>query len=143
MIIKYFDDFNGTWNDVSGSTGSTLVLNENGEWNTSAGYKVYVGLLSQTSTNDPTAIELENTIGDVTFSYDDVGSYIIEGDFPSGKTTCIVSNIGEVPGDDISVRANIDVDSIYLVTTSVSFAGTSAYANDILKVTPIEIRVYN
>jgi hypothetical protein len=143
MNIKYFDDFEGTWNDVSGSTGSTLVLNDNGEWNTSVGYKVYVALLSQTGTNDPTAVELENTIGDVNYTYDGVGSYIIDGDFPSGKTVCFVSNIGEVPGDDISIRANIDTDSIYLVTTSVSFAGTSAYSDDILKTTPIEIRVYN
>lgn len=143
MVIKYFDNFTGSYYDVSGSTGSTLVYGSDGEWSTSTGYKVYVALLSQTGTNDPTAVELENTIGDVNYTYDDIGSYIIDGDFPSGKTVCFVSNIGEVPGDDISIRANIDTNSIYLVTTSVSFAGTSAYSDDILKITPIEIRVYN
>jgi hypothetical protein len=91
----------------------------------------------------PVVTVLENTIGNIWFTYDDVGSYIVSGNFPSNKTTCIISNIGQVPSDDISIRANIDTDSIYLVTTSVSFAGTSAYSDDILQTTPIEIRVYN
>ena len=95
------------------------------------------------NTGAPVVTVLENTIGNIWFIYDDVGSYNTQGNFPSNKTTCIISNIGQVPGDDISVRANISTNSVYIVTTSVSFTGTSAYSDDILQTTPIEIRVYN
>lgn len=111
--------------------------------NTLSRYTVYTALLTQTGTNAPTATILENTIGNITFTYDDTGSYNISGSFPSGKTTCIISNIGQVLSDDISVRANIIADNIYISTTSVNFAGTNNYSDDILQDTPIEIRVYN
>lgn len=121
--------------------------NNTPQWvnNTSSetGYKSYVALLTQRDTSSPTAIVLENTIGDVFFDYDEPGNYIITGDFPLNKTTFVISNIGEVFSDDISIRAYIDTDNIYIATTAIPFSGTSAYANNILFNTPIEIRVYN
>lgn len=95
------------------------------------------------NTGAPVVTVLENTIGDVFFNYDDLGSYIIIGDFPLNKTTFVISNIGLVLSDDISIRAYIDTDNIYITTTSIPFSGTSAYADGILNNTPIEIRVYN
>lgn len=95
------------------------------------------------NTGAPVVTVLENTIGDVFFDYDDPGSYIIIGDFPLNKTTFVISNIGEVSSDDISIRAYIDTDNIYITTTAIPFSGTSAYADGILNNTPIEIRVYN
>jgi hypothetical protein len=38
-------------------------------------YNVYVALLTQSGTNPPTAIVLENTIGNIYWTYDDEGIY--------------------------------------------------------------------
>ena len=52
-------------------------------------YKTYTALLTQEGLNAPTAKILENTLGNVTFSYIDVGRYTINssGLFPVTKTT--------------------------------------------------------
>ncbi|MFO0089980.1 MAG: hypothetical protein ACK518_04190 [bacterium] len=39
-------------------------------------YKVYVGLLSQSGTSNPTVIELENTIGNIVWTRRGIGDYI-------------------------------------------------------------------
>lgn len=134
MIIKYFDDFNGTWNDVSGSTGSTLVLNEDGEWTTSVGYKVYVGLVTQTGTSDPTDIELENTLGfTVNWKRSLAGSYYINvasGTFDPDKTFVTIPNKDDL---GVYIKINADGKDIWLRTQ----------ADGDLNKYPIEIRVYN
>lgn len=91
----------------------------------------------------PVVTVLENTIGNIWFSYDDKGGYIINGNFPESKTVFVISNIGEVPADSISIRGYIDINNIYIATTSVNFTGNSENLNNILFNTPIEIRVYN
>lgn len=90
----------------------------------------------------PVANVLENTIGNIWFTYDEPGNYVVNGDFTFNKTTFLISNIGEVPSDSISIRAYIDVNSVYIATFSLNLTGTSAYVDNILKDTPIEIRVY-
>lgn len=54
------------------------------------GYKVYRALISQTGTDAPTAVVLENTLGEVpTFNYGGVGDYsleIVASLFVAGKT---------------------------------------------------------
>lgn len=91
----------------------------------------------------PVVTVLENTLDDIVyFLYDDIGSYAVKGVFPENKTVFVVSNIGNVPSDFISIRAYIDVDNIYISTTSMNFIGTSENLDNILLNTPIEIRVY-
>lgn len=95
------------------------------------------------NTGTPVATVLENTIGNVWFTYDDVGSYLASGDFPINKTYAVISNMGQIPADNILITSYILQDALYLTTSSSSFSGASVYANDILLTTPIEIRVYN
>ena len=99
---------------------------------------------SELSSNEgaPVATVLENTIGNIWFSYDSIGNYIVEGNFPINKTYAILSNIGQIPGDNISITSYISGNALYLSTYSLSFDGTSEYADNILSTTPIEIRVY-
>ena len=107
-------------------------------------YKVYTALLTQSGTNAPVATVLENTLGEVTYSYTAVGKYSItsNGLFLTNKTVVffgdIVNNanglslVATIQGEDVNPNrlpfyTNID----------------GANTNFALLKTPIEIRVYN
>ena len=62
MIIKYFDEFNGQWLDITGTTGTTLTYNDASGW-VGVPNKVIRGNITQTSTNAPLIDEFENTTG--------------------------------------------------------------------------------
>ena len=105
-----------------------------------APYKVYTALLTQTGTDAPTAVVLENTLEFTpTFGYSAVGSYIITGDFVLDKTYAIGLPYGGSGGNYI---LSIDLDtgggSIQIYTTY-----DNTYFNDLLQRSPFEIRVYN
>lgn len=105
-------------------------------------YKVYTALLTQAGTNAPVANVLENTLGEVSFSYSSIGYYIIESDglFIQDKTyfSGASSNYGS---DSVTLNFNYQNNSsINLVTFDV---GTQQSLDDALYLSPIEIRVYN
>jgi hypothetical protein len=109
-------------------------------------YKVYSALLTQSGTDAPTAIVLENTIGEITLEYEVQGTYKISSDnlFATGKTFINISNIGQEPSDFMLIYIDGNIlnltESFFFITTLDS---PSTYANGILNNTPIEIRVYN
>lgn len=140
MTIKYFDNFTGTWNDISGSTGSTLIYGSDGEWTTSAGYKKWVGNLTQTGTSAPTATIFENTLGvTLNLNYIGVGKYQVGADniFTTNKTVVFINNnaTGYVISTDLSSDDAVIINTIESDTLNA--------ANGILNKTSIEIRVYN
>jgi hypothetical protein len=105
-------------------------------------YKVYTALLTQTGINAPVATVLENTLGNVSFSYNSTGYYAIESDglFIQDKTyfSGASSNYGS---DSITLNFNYQDDSsIDLITFDV---GAQISLDDALYLSPIEIRVYN
>lgn len=132
MIIKYFDDFEGQWIDITGNTGSTLQKGTD-SWNTTQGYLVLSLLISQTSTNAPTYTELENTLG-TTYStqYNSAGNYSLILDdalMSQGKTMMFIQN-------------NINkVNTIYRNSTTEAIILTNADGD--LYFTSLEIRIYN
>ena len=109
-------------------------------------YKVYTALLTQSGTDAPIAIELENTLsGTPTFSYVTVGVYSINltGEFLEDKTFFLIGC-----GDNnfasgafiVSQDTQDRPDKINFSTgTTTSFG---SWANNLLYKTPIEIRVY-
>jgi len=111
---------------------------------TSATYKSYVAIISQSATNAP-AVDtlLENTIGaPVTYEYNGVGDYSIKttsNKFTSGKTVIMVS-----PGRKTS-------DNVFLGTTIAgeetiglfSYNRSGVSANGLMALVTVEIRVYN
>jgi len=105
------------------------------------GYKVYTALLTQVGTNPPTAIVLENTIGNITFSYDSIGNYNINssGLFTLNKTTVFTGMNGE---NDLGIIGFVHdtINTIPIVTVNVNLPTTSQ--NGLLYNSPIEIRVY-
>jgi hypothetical protein len=103
-------------------------------------YKVYTALLTQTSTNPPVAIVLENTIGNIWFTYDHVGVYRVHsaGLFTNNKTTVSIDTFGN-NGDFtrlISYRY-VDINRLGIYTDR------GGFSNDILINNRLEIRVYN
>jgi hypothetical protein len=110
----------GTTPNAWGGGGSTLIFN----------------------TGAPVVTVLENTIGNIWFTYNDVGSYVINsnGLFTSNKTTLNIN----LMGDDLSAEGvclgAINTNSELTITTG---NATTQSDNVLYWSTPIEIRVYN
>jgi hypothetical protein len=92
------------------------------------------------NTGAPVATVLENTIGDVWFSYVDIGSYNVHSLnlFTLNKTLCsseIISGIfSSVYNPIINTEDYVNIEVVVLGI---------GYQNSLLNNTPIEIRVYN
>ena len=63
--------------DLEDAFDKLLVLIANFNGGGTAPYKVYTALLTQSGTNAPVATVLENTLGEITFSYENQGIYNI------------------------------------------------------------------
>ena len=102
-------------------------------------YTKYVALISQVTTNAPTVIELENSIGPIVWTRSAVGVYhgTLVGAFTTNKTTTTISN---VVADGI-VRIINDGDIVYVRTTNLH-SPTAALHDSHLVNNTIEIRVY-
>lgn len=104
-------------------------------------YKVYTALLTQSGTDAPVATVLENTIGDIVWSYIEEGQYAITliNAFPENKTMIIPHSIVS-EGDAFikCTRASADVIALetYLYTDE------PIYQNNMMVNNAIEIRVY-
>jgi hypothetical protein len=100
-----------------------------------------VNISLQYNTGAPVARILENTIGDIWFTYLNIGEYEINSNalFIGNKTTCITSQSAyEDTGVTFIYRDNVNL--IYIETKDFF---TQISANDILSGTMLEIRVYN
>ena len=103
-------------------------------------YKKYIGLISQSTTNDPTVIELENTIGPIVWTRTAVGIYFgtLAGVFTLDKTYVMLSN---VETNSIVTAERRDNNSIEINTTNLHSPTAAHHDTHLLKNT-LEIRVY-
>jgi hypothetical protein len=132
MNLKYFENIDGTWLDISGQPGASLEYNEVSGWVTSGGYKKYVAQLSQSGSDDPTAVVLENTLGFTPdWKRNSAGLYGFDwdGDFVATKCFIIVQNTIDKPLR-FSYSTNYDVD---LLTTGDGYFTDASF----------ELRYYN
>ena len=131
---------------INGDVGTAgQVITSQGDglppiWSNTRPYKVYTALLTQTGTDAPTAIVLENTLGFVpNWQYLDIGTYTINNAlFTNNKTT--VNVFLNVSGNSYSfpstvTTANVTINSVFLFDFT--------YLDGVLNNTAIEIRVYN
>lgn len=128
-----------------------------------ASYKVYTALLTQSSTNPPTPVVLENTLGVVTFGYVSTGVYTInstELQKPKNKVTFLVNQSKHTVGtihfvnQYVTILKNLSGNNVVNLTlqnlehrmnaSDGSFVNF-AKINDIAETQEvmIEIRVYN
>ena len=105
-------------------------------------YKVYVALLTQTSTNAPTATVLENTLGGtVVWSYSATGQYLatLTGAFTSSKTAIYIQDGVKTGGGNYYVTASrVSADVVAVYSSDNSFNGINGGISN----RTIEIRVY-
>jgi len=101
-------------------------------------YKVYTALLTQTGTSAPTAIVLENTLGEIVWTYDAPGTYFatLTGGFIVGKTWMVADTLQNTGAYTQNYKT---LNIIELYTFNNSDVVTDGYLNN----TGIEIRVYN
>jgi hypothetical protein len=103
-------------------------------------YKVYTALLTQSGTNPPTAIILENTFGEIPiFSYLGLGQYTISCSLFTNydKIFCQSNPTDSTPFFCIWQPISIGLSGIATV------AITGLGIDDGLNNTPFEIRIYN
>lgn len=101
--------------------------------------KVYRALMTQSGTNAPTAVVLENTLGGtVVWGYEELGYYtaIISGGFDRDATSVILGapEAGVLITPVVTAGGNVEV-------SVVQISGMTS-TNDALARTPIEILVY-
>ena len=82
MIIKYFDEFEGEWLDITGTTGQGLEYGASGWVTTSkTSYKSFVGEFSQSGSSDPTLTTFFNDTGATfTITRQGTGHYRLDSD---------------------------------------------------------------
>ena len=102
----------------------------------------YNGTFVQYNEGAPTVTILENTIGNVWFTYGGPGEYAVESNnlFTNLKSTLIIGNCFWETGTGY-VRTGFDGTSSGPITT-LNFLNV-AFNSEYLTNTPIEIRVYN
>jgi len=134
MDLKYFENIDGTWLDISGQPGASLEYSEASGWVTSGGYKKYVAQISQSGSDDPTAIVLENTLGfvpDWKRAASGVYGFDWDGDFVSTKAAIYMSPLYQAKDFYFDYEADYDV-TIY-----------SGGNDNYISKTTFELRYYN
>jgi hypothetical protein len=110
-------------------------------------YKVYTALLSQLGTAAPTALVLENTIGDIVWSYDGVGKYsgTLNGAFPNEDKFFTLNYKNMVDQQTFIAVKWKDANTFSVTTAFVTYTPVvgSTLQNSMMSNYPIEIRVYN
>jgi hypothetical protein len=142
MIIKYFDEFNGEYIDLTGTTGQGLEYSASGWVTTSKNsYRSFVGEINQTGSDDPTITTFFNNTG-ATFTIirDTTGTYRIDCSasiFVQGQMWWYIGN-NQLTQDSFTYQA------YYLSSTQMqiySYKGGSL-SDDALQYTSFEFRQY-
>lgn len=123
----------GTWFVATGITPNSWGTNEGGDFGT-----------LQYNAGAPTVTVLENTIGNIWFDYNDVGSYVINSNNLFTENTTVSLNDQTRCIDSSNNTYNLyvttnNVNYLYIQTLNEDLDAT----NDRLTSKPIEIRVYN
>jgi len=106
-------------------------------------YLVYTALLTQDGTNAPTAIELENTIGEIVWTRAVAGSYVgtLTGAFPAEKTYYIITPNKDFEQAQIVMEQSGQGFPNYVSISTYAGGGGAGQDGNMFQ-TPIEIRVY-
>ena len=135
-------DYQALTNDGIATTNLTVTQTINGRAVSDIlpTYKKYIALITQSTTNAPTVIELENTIGPIVWTRTAVGVYFgtLAGAFTLDKTYVMLSNV-ELNG--IVTAERRDNNSIEINTTNLHSPTAAKHDTHLLKNT-LEIRVY-
>jgi len=140
MIIKYFDEFEGQWLDITGTTGTTLTYDDASGW-VGVSNKIIRANISQVGTSDPTIDILENTTGATfTTSRTTTGIYRIDSNislFTSNTMFIMFGNNQGKNGDYTFIMQYSDDNTLALFT----YQGATL-TDELLGNTSFEIKIY-
>lgn len=149
LIVIGGDDYQVGWSDlVINGTSPTSLQNAQELLSTlfsslslTPKYKIYSALLTQVDDIAPVATILENTIGEIVWTWNDVGDYVgtLSNAFPIDKTQCFIGS--GIAANNIPILFARRNSNSTIGISSIDVDG-STYDNQ-LSNTPIEIRVYN
>lgn len=133
MNLKYFEQIEGEWTDISGQPGASLEYSADvSGWVATGGYKKYIAQITQSSSDAPTAIVLENTLGFApTWEYNSSGVYGFDWDVDFDSSKCLnylsPTNNGRViwiqynDAYDITLKSDGGDDLIYQTTLEIRY----------------------
>lgn len=107
-------------------------------------YSTYQGLFTQSGIDAPTVVILENTIGNIEWTYNDTGKYLgtLIGAFVDGATVMPQNQaryFNKLSGNEYSLEGYNDTGNSFML---ISYDSSNAGKNGLLLNTFIEIRVY-
>ena len=140
MIIKYFDEFNGQWLDITGTTGTTLTYNNASGW-VGVPNKIIRANISQVGTDAPTIDEFENTTGaTITSTRTLTGIYRINSDISlfTASTMFIVIGNNQLKNGDYTFILQYGTDKRLDLFT---YEGATL-TDELLGNTSFEIKIY-
>jgi hypothetical protein len=142
MIIKYFDEFEGEFIDITGTTGQGLEYGPSGWTQTSkSAYKSFVGELSQSGGSDPSITTFFNNTGATfTITRDGAGQYRLE----SNISIFVKTEMWWYIGNNQLTENPYTFQALYLSSTQMqinSFKGATL-EDDALEHTSFEFRKY-
>ena len=142
MIIKYYDEFNGQFIDLTGTTGQGLEYGPSGWVTTSkSAYLTFVGEMNQSGTDDPTITTYFNNTGATfTMGRDDVGYYRLFASvatFVEGEMWWYIGNNQTTFG-----YYNFQAQFINSTQMQIITRDNGSVADDLLQHTSFEFRKY-
>lgn len=104
-------------------------------------YKVYTGLISQTGTDNPAVVIMENTIGNIVWTRTANGHYqgYLPGEFLASKTFLLTSSDYSINPTNQARQFFRNSNDYISILTQIN----GIIADGLLENTPIEIRIYN
>jgi hypothetical protein len=144
IIGKYTNHY--TTNSMKYTKYPVFAIKAGDVMGTLPAYKVYSALVSQTGTDDPTAIVLQNTLGvPVTWYRENSsgpGNYYAEafGAFTLGKTVIVPGVINFTALNNTTLAT---LDQVFILTIGTGLSPIPGPDDALLNNTFIEIRVYN
>jgi len=128
---------------INGSKFSALTAQQKADTRDAIrGYKIYSALFTQLGSNAPTVTILENTIGNIVWSYNDVGLYdgLLIGGFPEIDKIAIFTHSLYDNGDLYSIQCSRNNNDCVQITCRL--ISTGALSDDVLARNVVEIRKY-
>jgi hypothetical protein len=142
MIIKYFDEFNGQYIDLTGTTGQGLEYGASG-WIAAAKnpYRSFVGEISQSGESDPTITTFFNDTG-ATFTIirDTTGTYRID----CSESIFVKTQMWWYIGNNQLTQDSFTYQALYLTSTQMQIYSykNGTLSDDALEYTSFEFRQY-
>lgn len=142
MVIKYFNNEDGNYYDITGTTGSSLIIGNNG-FEVKSNPKVFRAIMTQSGSSEPVVdSEIENNIGVIVWTYTSTGVYngyllgAFSGNLP--EITKTFFNLSFGTGINYYTISKIDSDNIELKIQDKNWL----VADDCLKTTFVEFLIY-